>query len=355
MLFGLLVVACTGKEIVEEQELVSVDPTQPGGWTVGTSDDLFVNRHEQKMNIQFWYPAEELVSDTHKYDDLIAGTAQDGGVPSCQEKRPVVLFSHGNSGMRYQSYFLMEFLASHGFIVVAPDHVGNTAFDMGDSPHSELVFRRPEDIVDAYDFLLSENRFADCVQEDQGYAAVGHSFGGYTSIALAGAELNTEETANFCMQYPGAWLCDDIAQFAQENGGGVYERSDSRIWASVPMTPAGYEALLSGLASIEIPMLFWGGGKDELTGMDWSVRPLYDGVPSKKILAELPQAGHYTFTNACDIVPIYDDCGEGFLPPEDAHAIINEVTVSFLAKQLGYTGWEDSLPMLSDDLVWTED
>ena len=355
MILGMMLFACADKEVVTEYEAKSIDPTQPGGWTVGTRDDEFVNRHGQEMNIQFWYPTEDLTSDIHEYDDLIAGTAQDGGQPNCQEKRPVVLFSHGNGGMRYQSYFLMEFLASHGFVVVAPDHVGNTAFDMNDSPHSELVFRRPEDIVDAYEFLLSETRYSDCVDEEQGYAVIGHSFGGYTSIALAGAELNTEETANFCTQYPDAWLCDDIAQFAQENGDGIYDRSDARIWASVPMTPAGYEALLSGLDSIEIPMLFWGGGKDELTAMEWSVRPLYDGVESKKILAELPQAGHYTFTNACDILPAYDDCGEGFLPPPDAHVIINEITIAFLAKQLGYKGWENSLPVSSDDLVWIED
>jgi predicted dienelactone hydrolase len=354
MMMLMLMFACSDKEEVVGQEQVSIDPTQRGGWTVGTRDDSFANRHGQELNIQFWFPTEEVREGLHEYDGIITGTAQDGGAVNCLEPRPIVLFSHGNGGMRYQSYFLMEYLASHGFLVVAPDHVGNTAFDMDGSPRSELVFRRPEDIIDSYEFLLSEDRFSDCVDEEQGYAVIGHSFGGYTSIALAGAELDTEETANFCTQYPDAWLCDDVAGFAEENGAGVYDRSDPRIWASVPMTPAGYEALFPGLGSIEIPMLFWGGGKDELTAMEWSVRPLYDGVNSEKILAELPQAGHYTFTNACDILPTYDDCGEGFLPPEDAHVIVNEVTVAILIKQLGYKGWESSLPVDADELIWIE-
>lgn len=42
---------------------------------------------------------------------------------------PLVVYSHGNGGLRYVSAFLTEHLASHGFIVVAPDHVGNTAID----------------------------------------------------------------------------------------------------------------------------------------------------------------------------------------------------------------------------------
>lgn len=351
----MLIIACSETEEQVKENKVIIEPTQRGDWTVGTRDDSFLNRHGQTLNIQFWYPTDEVRDELHEYDGLLSGTAQDGGAARCDQVRPVVVFSHGNGGMRYQSYFLMEFLASHGFMVVAPDHVGNTAFDMNGSPHSELVFRRPEDIIDSYEFLLSEDRFSGCVDEEQGYAVIGHSFGGYTSIALAGAELNTEETASFCTQYPDAWLCDDVADFAQENGSGIYDRSDARIWASVPMTPAGYEALHAGLGSIDIPMLFWGGGKDDLTAMEWSVRPLYDGVESKKMLAELPEAGHYTFTNACDILPTYDDCGEGFLPPEEAHIIVNEMTLSFLAKQLGYTGWEDSLPVESQNLVWIED
>jgi predicted dienelactone hydrolase len=32
--------------------------------------------------------------------------------------------------VRFQSYFLCEHLASHGFVVVAPDHIGNTTIDL---------------------------------------------------------------------------------------------------------------------------------------------------------------------------------------------------------------------------------
>jgi predicted dienelactone hydrolase len=350
----LILWGCSDKTIEIEEEVQTIDPAQRGNWIVATEDDSFMNRHGQELQIQFWYPTTEERSGVHEYDDIIEGSVQSGGTPDCSQKRPVVLFSHGNGGMRYQSYFLMEYLSSHGFVVVAPDHLGNTAFDMGGIPHSELIFRRPEDITDSFDFLLSEENFSDCVDEEQGYAVIGHSFGGYTSIALSGAKLDTEATSDFCVQYPSAWLCDDIADFAEENGAGVYDRSDDRIWASVPMTPAGYEAVFSGLGDIELPMLFFGGGKDDVTAMEWSVVPLYDGITSEKALAEFPNAGHYTFTNACDILPTYDDCGEGFLPPAEAHVLINTITTAFLARILGYTGWEDALPPVSEEVIWTE-
>ena len=61
MIIGLLFLACTDKESIVEEEPITIDPTQPGGWNVGTRDDVFMNRHGQEMNIQFWYPTEILV------------------------------------------------------------------------------------------------------------------------------------------------------------------------------------------------------------------------------------------------------------------------------------------------------
>src|SRR5439155_87759 len=39
---------------------------------------------------------------------------------------PLVLFSHGNGGIRFQSLFLCAHLASHGYVVASPDHRGDT-------------------------------------------------------------------------------------------------------------------------------------------------------------------------------------------------------------------------------------
>ena len=35
---------------------------------------------------------------------------------------PVVFFSHGSGGIRMQSTYLTVALASHGYVVVSPDH-----------------------------------------------------------------------------------------------------------------------------------------------------------------------------------------------------------------------------------------
>jgi pimeloyl-ACP methyl ester carboxylesterase len=43
-------------------------------------------------------------------------------------KWPMVVFSHGSGGTRVGYVFFTEFLASHGFIVVAADHIGNSRY-----------------------------------------------------------------------------------------------------------------------------------------------------------------------------------------------------------------------------------
>ena len=67
---------------------------------------------------------------------------------------PVHVYSHGNMGFGGASPFLMRHFASHGWVVVAPDHTGNTFTDHDNSLMPELVFRRPKDIADSVDWLF---------------------------------------------------------------------------------------------------------------------------------------------------------------------------------------------------------
>src|SRR5258706_10032545 len=48
--------------------------------------------------------------------------------PVREGKWPVIVFSHGSGGTRVGYVFLTEFLASHGYIVIAADHIGNSRY-----------------------------------------------------------------------------------------------------------------------------------------------------------------------------------------------------------------------------------
>ena len=88
---------------------------------------------------------------------------------------PLVVFSHGNGGMRLQSLFFTEYLASHGYVVIAPDHTYNTFLDNDDDYFLEVLYRRPLDLSDSFDWLVAQSgeaggALAGCVDGAAGFA-----------------------------------------------------------------------------------------------------------------------------------------------------------------------------------------
>ncbi|GAB3091498.1 acetylhydrolase [Aestuariicella hydrocarbonica] len=54
---------------------------------------------------------------------------------SAGEPFPVVVMTHGDAGSRYNMQGVCELLAAHGYIVIAPEHTGNTPYSMtGEDP-----------------------------------------------------------------------------------------------------------------------------------------------------------------------------------------------------------------------------
>lgn len=125
----------------------------PVGHTVFTITDAARSR---TLVTQAWYPAvesarataaaglpmEELLPPGADRDTLKAKIAK--ADPKCFRSRvqsaadvdvagtgklPVIVYSHCHHCMRFAMGTIAERLASHGFVVIAPDHQGNTYFD----------------------------------------------------------------------------------------------------------------------------------------------------------------------------------------------------------------------------------
>ncbi len=353
ILLGTISIACTAKESDSGEMLRQVDPTTSGdNGVVSRAINIPSQTPDLTLSGQIWYPSQKSSEDVHRYGDIKEGTAANSGVVDCSVQRPVVVFSHGNTGMRYQSYFLAEFLTSHGYLVLAPDHAGNTIFDNDESRKPELILRRPQDLSDTYDWLLSQSEFNDCVDPDAGFAVIGHSFGGYTTHAITGGVLDTERTLEHCADY-GGWLCDHVQTIADTEGTGVYDHTDDRIWGAVSMTPAALESLLGGIEDISVPTLVLGGEYDTLTPVEPLVQTIFDMIGTeRKHFAIVQKAGHYTFSNACDFLNTYEDCGEDFLSPTEAHALINTLTLAFLEDLQGTPNMDVHLPPADDRIEW---
>ena len=126
----VLLAACSGDGSADDSTPSTGDTGAPvetapdyaewGPWSVGTEQGE-VDGPEGALTAQFWFPSEDPQGDPESYDGLLEGVASEGLAPACDSPRPVMVFSHGLGGVRWQSPFFVEHLASHGFVVVAVD------------------------------------------------------------------------------------------------------------------------------------------------------------------------------------------------------------------------------------------
>jgi predicted dienelactone hydrolase len=309
-------------------------PDSLGRYAAGLTTVEMVDpaRADRTLTVDIWYPADERSdAPTAALDLVFTQLPLPGVVASPEAARgsfPLVVFSHGNGGVRFQSWFLMQALASHGFVVAAPDHAGNTALDAigGTSdPIAVAAANRPRDVSFVIDQMLARERDpADALHrriDERHIAVAGHSFGGFTALATAGGFLDYQP--------------------------------DPRVDAIVPIAPATFGFTADQLASIDVPTLLMGGTSDTVVPIEPGMVRAWDlisGRPEYRV--DLLAAGHNSFTNVCDIRDAYvaaevgqpilgfveaaaeDGCAPELLPIDEAHRVTDLYVVSFLTEEL---------------------
>lgn len=308
-------------------------PGGPGRYAVGLSTVRMTDpaRADRTLTVDIWYPADgRSEAPTASIDLIFTRLALPGVLASPAAARgsfPLVVFSHGNGGVRFQSWFLLRALASHGFVVAAPDHAGNTALDAiaGTSdPIGVAAANRPRDASFVIDQMLGRDGDPDDPLhgriDERNIAVAGHSFGGFTALAT---------TAGF-----------------------VDYRPDPRVDAIVPIAPAtGFSD--EQLASIDVPTLLMGGTSDTVVPIEPGIVRAWDLIPARpEYRVDLEAAGHNSFTNVCDIRDAYvaagvgqpilgfveeqaeDGCAADLLPIDEAQRVTTLYVVSFLTTEL---------------------
>ena len=290
------------------------------------------DRDDRTLDVDAWYPVDtvDAVGPPSLYElifgiGIISEVAFDAPPASAEGPFPMLVFSHGNNGIRYQSYFLAEHLASHGIFVVAPDHEGNTALDLLFPGPPFEASDRPLDISLLITRMLERN--ADSADpffgrvDPERIGVAGHSFGGFTALAMAAGFL-------------------DIPP-------------DPRVQVIMPISPASSAFSDEDLASITAPMMVLGGTSDVTTPIDpQSVRPFELASSRPRYRVDVEKAGHGSFTNICDFVELLlgiglppnlvefllgnaeEGCGPDLIPIEEAHRITNLYAAAFLQRNL---------------------
>ena len=307
----------------------------PGSHAVGYRAFTTTGAQEQPLTVRAWYPAAPPTDDPGPIDysapnkfgveitpgEFITSVGRaiaDASPDLADEPYPLVVFSHGFALSPIVYTTLVEHYASHGYVVLAPEH--NESFDGSLTGFWEELIDRPVDVHRTIDLAerLTESGgpFAGLIDTDD-VAVVGHSYGGYSALAAAGARFDVAAWADRC----GALAADDPLNFfcaplANESDmaarAGLDEVpsdlwpsvGDPRVTAAISLAGDAYPFDQRGLAALEVPVMAMGGTVDDGTPYEWGAKLTYDHAGSEhNTLISFPGAGHMLFLDPCENLP----------------------------------------------------
>lgn len=345
-------------------ELFKQGPHEVGYREMAITYSAAASMETREIILRVWYPAQSHSgAGLARYAvggiiDLPAVYAFDGPPVTDEEDLPLVIYSHGNGGEGLLAYPYGELMASHGWVLVAPNHTGNTAFDLLQTPdpYTRSALDRPYDItaiIDEFEFGLSGDELEGKADASKVFL-FGHSFGGYTTFTGGGADVDFDELNSACdgmMSEPCDVLADPNVEAAYRAGFG-----DPRIVALAPQAPALGAITEGELGELGIPTMLMSGRLDQTTTQEESAEPAWAGIDDPDdFWVEMPLGAHFSFITIChdlapDVVELFqpdaeeDGCGEGFIDTTEAVPVLAAYVLGFgRLHVLGETKWDDVL------------
>jgi predicted dienelactone hydrolase len=338
---------------------------------VGTTEFVIEPESARPIPVVVWYPAlnPENAEESTSYSfeakwtpapetrlTYLGHALRDADPNTSDGPYPLVVFSHGTAGDPGMYAYVLEHLASYGFLIVAPSHSERLYFD-GDTfkDFHIATVERPRDIARVIDYaesLSASNSVFAGVIDMEHVAVMGHSQGGYTSLAAAGARYDSAGFLRRCEAAraagdPNAWLCDtlipyeanmvELAGLASVPTDLWPNWGDPRVDTIITMAGDSYMFDQRGLAEVTIPVLAMGGTADTGTPYEWGVHPTYQYASSEeKTLVTFENAEHGVFATSCEDAPwmmdmgFYGFCADTVWDKDRAHDLINHFTTAFL-------------------------
>ena len=212
----------------------------------------FPGSNDRKLTVEVWYPTSAVAADA----------TRDAPVDMDDAPYPLIVFSHGLSASRILYAGYGEHLASHGYIVAAPDYpLSNLAAPGG--PRLNAVLEQPKDLSFVIDKMLEfnasdGNRFKGTIDPDR-IGATGHSLGAMTTF---------------------------MSVYGPDR--------DARIKAALPFETPGCFFPESYVGDASVPILFTSGTDDLITPPS-SATHVYDIANAPRYLVSIKGADHVRF------------------------------------------------------------
>jgi predicted dienelactone hydrolase len=349
-----------------------------GPYPVGTME-FVIEGEERPLPLTVWYPAQEGVEETTyvhepEFATVLPTVEQpghaipDGTMELSGAPYPLVIYSHGNMWYRHAAAYLAEHLASHGFVVMAADHIGNTlAFNATTgAPFIESIVdalaNRPGDIQRQIDYatvLTAEGGALDGMIDTERIAVTGHSYGGYTALAAAGARVDMTPVHDWCDSVASdpaivgtfgyVFFCNALSESEADlqaslgfdvGIGGLWPAFDVEgVDVVIALAPGAlWVSTAESLAEVTIPVMVMAAGQDSTAVYELNAGPVYENLPgTNKTLVVFDGAEHFLFAASCfgyfDQICL-ECCTDPTWDMEQAHDLINHFATAFLLAEL---------------------
>ncbi|MBL8918357.1 MAG: acetylxylan esterase [Myxococcaceae bacterium] len=282
------------------------DPAKFGPFPVGVRTVTYQDRRRPKPDgtprllvTEIWYPATQDTrgKPTVSYDikerftpEQVAMLQNAATVPLLETQAvrdatpakshgpfPLIVFSHGQGAIRWQSTFYTVLLASHGYVVVSPDHEGGTLDYAVRNQLQDVgigLGTRPVDaqyLITAFQRLASTDPLSGMVDGER-VGMTGHSFGALTSLRVAAI--------------------------------------DKRVKVIVPQAPPSTDLFFIDLGKpdLGIPVMIQAAHLDRTLKWDEHVAPTWNAMQKPRWLLDITNGGHFTFSDICafDLAAVSD-------------------------------------------------
>ena len=327
-------------------------PAELGRFEVGHTSFVAVDsdRGGRALPVDVWYPVDPGSGTGATNTSLVlapgielrSAVALENPPVSDRRGQPLVIFSHGYEGTNKQSVELMEVLASHGFVVAAPDHVGNSLFEPGDDFDVAASNRVPD-----VSFLIDTMAIKNADESDPfggridvgRVGVIGHSFGAMTALGTATGWVGAVPDPRVVAVVAISGVIDGDLQLSEREG-----------------PNAGFSA--AQLADVTIPVMLMGGTEDvnvPIANNDLAFERLSQAPIVNKV--SIVGATHNHFAAVCTfgellldlglqedqwagigaselVEPYRTTCGPTAFPIESAVRLQNLYSVAFMKRHL---------------------
>lgn len=342
---------------------------QPGGpYSVGTTTIYLTDQSRletrtdaegdfRQLPVQIWYPANvdgEARAPYHSESEVfIDSLSEEMGLPGLlftglerartnswlgaelaesKEKYPVLIFSHGFLGSRVQNTFLLEELASNGYVVFSVEHAAwaiGTVFPDGSivkSKESMMSFSSKEDDTVILAEWTKDIRFV-----TDAIVALGDS----AQSSMFGGRLDVDRIGIFGHSYGGinaahAMAADSRLKAGINMDGYPYGDAHERGGVDRPFLWLSGEGMPSATAVTDAQLQEFGLTKEAYKTFYDAIEPRINAIVRKGYVMKIKGASHFDFTDFSLLSPMGKLVGfSGDLPARETHRIIQEYTKQF--------------------------